>query len=72
MKTKQHVSVLISIVQGTRDYLLEVGVDDDFVFPFELGPHGPELYVGALGGEDVVHDVNVDVVEDHTTAVRAA
>ena len=40
------------------------------VLPFELGPHGAELDIGAGGGRDVVHDVDVDVVQDHHAALR--
>lgn len=40
------------------------------VLPFKLRPHLPELSVRAGGGLDVVHDVNVDIVEYHTVPVR--
>ena len=43
----------------------EVGqgrVDADLVLPLELGPHLPELGLGAGRGNDVVHDVDVNVV----------
>ena len=50
----------------------EVGqgrVDADLVLPLELGPHGPELGLSAGGGHDVVHDVDVDVVQHHHVPV---
>lgn len=37
-------------------------VDVDLVLPFELGPHGPELSLAAIGGLDVVHNIDVNVV----------
>ena len=40
------------------------------VLPLKFHPHLPELAVSTGGRLDVVHDVNVDVVEDHTVAVR--
>ena len=51
---------------------MEVGerrVDRHLVLPLELGPHLPELGLGARGGHDVVHDVDVDVVEDYHVSV---
>ena len=37
-------------------------VDRHLVLPLELGPHLPELGLGAGRGNDVVHDVDVNVV----------
>ena len=45
------------------------GVDGHLVLPLELRPHGSELGLGAGGGHDVVHDVDVDVVENHHVPV---
>lgn len=39
------------------------------VLPLKLGPHAPELHIRAAGRADVVHDVNVDVIEHHDTPV---
>ncbi len=47
-----------------------VSVDGHFVLPLELRPHGTEIGAGAHGGGDVVHDVNVDVVQNDTVLVR--
>ena len=44
-------------------------VDRHLVLPLELGPHLPELGLVAGRGHDVVHDVDVDVVEDDHVAV---
>lgn len=41
----------------------DVGVNVDLVLPLELGPHTPELSLVAVSGLDVVHDVDVNVVE---------
>mmetsp|Transcript_6423 Transcript_6423/g.12463 ORF Transcript_6423/g.12463 Transcript_6423/m.12463 type:complete len:1013 (-) Transcript_6423:147-3185(-) len=56
---------------GARDNVPEVGdgvrhrrVDRHLVLPLELGPHAAELQERAEGRRDVVHDVDVDVVED--------
>ncbi len=35
------------------------------VFPLEFCPHGTELNICADGWRDVVHDVDVDVIQDH-------
>ena len=40
------------------------------VLPLKLRPHLPELSVSAGGWLDVVHDVDVDVVEYHAVPVR--
>ena len=45
------------------------GVDRHLVLPLELGPHLAELDLGADGGHDVVHDVDVDVVQDDDVAI---
>ena len=42
-----------------------VRVSARLVLPLELGPPGAELPVRARGRRDVVHDVDVDVVEHH-------
>ena len=52
-----------------RHQLRQTGVHRDLVLPLELRPHGTELGLGAGGGHDVVHDVDVDVVEDHHVPV---
>jgi len=49
--------------------VLDLRVDSDFVFPFELGPHRAEFQVGAVGWVDVIHDVYVDLVEYHHVVV---
>ncbi len=41
----------------------------DLVFPLELSPHASELHIWAAGRADVVHDVDVDVIEHHHAAV---
>ena len=52
-----------------RHQLRQTGVHRDLVLPLELRPHGTELGLGAGGGHDVVHDVDVDVVENHHVPV---
>ena len=45
---------------------LGFGVDVDLVFPLKLSPHGSELCLCALCWFDVVHDIDMYVVEyDH-------
>ena len=39
------------------------------VFPLKLRPHAPELHVRTAGWADVVHDVDMDVVQHNYTAV---
>lgn len=40
------------------------GRDVDPVLPLELGPHASELRLIAVRGLDVIHDVDMDVVQD--------
>ena len=47
----------------------DVGVDRDLVLPFKLRPHLTELSVRTTRRHDVVHDVNVDVIENDTVTV---
>ena len=47
----------------------DVGVDRHLVLPLKLCPHLAELCVRAGGGHDVVHDVNVDVVQHHAVTI---
>lgn len=39
------------------------------VLPFELCPHLPEIRVGTGGRHNVVHDVNMNVVQNNTIAI---
>lgn len=48
---------------------LQLGVDVDLVLPFEFGPHGSELRLRALRRLDVVHDVDVNIVENNDIGV---
>jgi len=41
------------------------------ILPLKLRPHLPELCIGAHCWLDVVHDVNVDIVQHDTVAVRS-
>ena len=41
----------------------------DLVLPLELCPHAPELGLGAGGGDDIVHNVDVNVVQHHHVPV---
>ena len=45
------------------------GVHDDLVLPLELDPHLSELVVGAGGRNDVVHDVDVNVIQHDTVPI---
>jgi len=47
----------------------DVGVDGDLVFPLKLGPHLAELGVRAARWHNVVHDVDVNVIEDNAVSV---
>ena len=49
----------------------DVGVDGHLVLPLKLCPHLSELRVVAGGGHDVVHDVDVNVIQDHAVSVAA-
>ena len=49
--------------------VVERGVDGHLVFPLELCPHLPKLRLRARCRHDVVHDVDVDVVQDDHVAV---
>merc|ERR1712088_599688 len=42
------------------------------VLPLKLCPHGPELGFGARGRHDIVHDVNMDVVQHNHISVTGA
>jgi len=55
-------SVSIQLV-GFRANVLDVGCNVDTIFPLEFGPHTSELRFVAVGGFDIVHDVDVDVAE---------
>ena len=45
-------------------------IQTHLVFPLKLCPHGAELRLCAQRRGDVVHNVNVNVVENHAVAVR--
>lgn len=48
---------------------VHVETHTNLVLPLKLRPHLPELCVCAGGGLDVIHDVDVDIAEDHTVPV---
>jgi len=50
---------------------LGLGVDVDLVLPFEFRPHGSELRLCALRRLDVVHDVDVNIIENDHVGVDA-
>lgn len=45
-------------------------VDIDLIFPLKLQPHASKLGLSAVGGVDIVHDVNVDIVENDAVHVK--
>ena len=49
--------------------LRQAGVHRHLVLPLELRPHGAELVLSAGGGDDIVHDVDVNVIENHHVPV---
>ena len=52
--------------------LLHTWMTAHLVLPLKLGPHGAELHVRARCGRDVVHDVDVDVIQHHHSPVPVA
>mmetsp|Transcript_29406 Transcript_29406/g.94414 ORF Transcript_29406/g.94414 Transcript_29406/m.94414 type:complete len:405 (-) Transcript_29406:115-1329(-) len=64
-----HVGVLHEVLQEGQQRR-EVRVHRDLVLPLELGPHEAEGLVRAPGGADVVHDVELDVVQVDVRALR--
>ena len=49
--------------------ITDSGVDHDLILPFELDPHLTEFVIGARGRNDVVHNIDVNVIQDHTIAI---
>src|SRR5699024_9983152 len=49
----------------------DAGVYGDLVLPLKVGPHLSKFGVAATGRNDVVHDVDVDVVQHHHISVRS-
>ena len=47
------------------------GVDSDFILPLKIGPHLAEFRIRTGSGHNVIHDVDVDVVEHDHIAVRS-
>ena len=39
------------------------------VLPLELRPHAPELRLGAGGGDNIIHDVNMNIVQNDNIPV---
>jgi len=42
------------------------------IFPFKLCPHRSELIIGARGRHNIVHNVNMNIVEDHAVSISAS
>ena len=66
-----HVCTLDDVVQILVK-VDNVGVDGDLVFPLELSPHLTELPVGARRRDNVVHDVDVDVIQNDAVSVAGS
>ena len=49
-------------LKHTCSQIIDCCVDVYFVFPFEFGPHRPELVLITKGRLDVIKDVDVNVV----------
>ena len=56
---------MMQVVQQNYD----VCVNGNFVFPLEFGPHLPKFRISAGGWEDVVHYVNMDIIQYNTVSV---
>ena len=52
--------------------IYDVCIDGHFVLPLEFGPHLPKLRVRAGGWDDVVHYVNVDIIQYNTVPVTCS
>jgi len=63
-----HVGALNDVVQIFVQ-IADVGVDGDLILPLKLGPHLTELRVVAGRWHDVVHYVDVYVVEHDAVSV---
>ena len=64
-----HIGGVQDVLQVVIE-IADVCADRDFIFPFKVCPHLSELCVGAVGWHDVVHDINVDVVQHHAVTIR--
>ena len=60
----------LPVVATIASQFADGGVDRHLVLPLELCPHAPKLVIFAPRRRDVVHDVDVDVVEHYHVAVR--
>ncbi len=49
----------------------DIGCHGNLVLPLKLRPHFPKLCVSAALRLDVVHDVNVNVVEDYAVTISS-
>ena len=66
-----HVGGLEQACQVVRQ-VCHCCVDGHLVLPLKLCPHGSELCLCAGGRHDVVHDVNVDVIQHNHVAVAGS
>lgn len=51
--------------------LQNVGVDIDFVLPLKFSPHAAELGLSAVRRVDIVHDIDMNVVQDDAVAISS-
>jgi hypothetical protein len=56
--------------RNNRSSSRDGGIDVDLILPLKFGPHATELSLVAVGGINIVEDVDVDIVEHY--AVRVA
>lgn len=59
----------LKCTQKEERYLQNIGVDIDLVLPFEFSPHTAELSLSAVCRVNVVHNINMNIVEHNTVAV---
>lgn len=76
MRTLNEIYVAIdnaAVEQETELYLINKVTHKtrktNFVFPLKFCPHLSELSICAGSRLDVIHDVNVNITEDHTVSV---
>ncbi len=63
-----HVGARHQLIQEIPEALC-FAVDVNLILPLKLSPHGPELRLRACGRLDVVHDINMEVVEDDNICI---
>ena len=68
-QNKNNFSYVLEQMLQVKRQIVDIGINRDFVLPFEISPHLTEFSVSARSRHDIVHNVNVNIVKDNDVTI---